>query len=117
MGWPARNFFVDVIFSTTHALRVFRKVSPRALGRALHYKVCAQHVLSHCSVLCGKMHVFLKKGGISKKFGVSADSAEEIRSCTLLFIYSCYYGELEVCSEMVTGCKVMCGYSLVVVLT
>ena len=49
MGWPTAEFFVDVIFSTTHALRAFWRVFPRALGRALHYMVGAQHVLSHCS--------------------------------------------------------------------
>ena len=39
------------------------------------------------------MRVLLKKGDVNKKIppqaGVSADCAEEIRSCTLLFIYSC----------------------------
>ena len=49
MGWPTAEFFVDVIFSTTHALRAFWRVFPRVLGWALHYKVGAQHVLSHCS--------------------------------------------------------------------
>ena len=34
MGWPTAEFFVDVIFSTTHALLVFWRVLPRALGRA-----------------------------------------------------------------------------------
>ena len=62
MGRPTAEFFVDVIFSTTHALGVFWIVFPRALGRALHYKVGAQHML------CGKMHVSLKKGDVNKKF-------------------------------------------------
>ena len=62
MGWPAAEFFVDVIFSTMHALRVFWKVLPRALGRALHYKVGA------LTLLRGKMRVLLKKGDVNKKF-------------------------------------------------
>ena len=63
------EFFVDVIFSTTHALRAFWRGFPRALGRALHYKVGAQHVLSHCSArACGKVRVSLKKGDVNKKF-------------------------------------------------
>ena len=35
------EIFVDVILSTTHTLRVFWEVLPRALGRDLHYKVGA----------------------------------------------------------------------------
>ena len=69
MGSSTAEFVVDVLFSTTHALRVVWKVLPRALGRALHYKVGAQHVLSHCSA--AKCAFFLKKGDVNKKSAVS----------------------------------------------
>ena len=66
MGWPAAEIFVDLTFSKTHALQVLWKVLPRALDRALHYKVGAQHVLSPCSA--AKCAFFLKKGDVNKKF-------------------------------------------------
>ena len=66
MRSPMAEFFVDVFFSTTHALRVFWKVLPRALGRALYYKVGVQHVLSHCSA--AKCALFWKKVTSTKRF-------------------------------------------------
>ena len=84
-----RRLFVDVIFSTTYAPRGFGEVLPRSLDRALHHKVGAQHVLSPA---LRRNAQFSEKGDVNKKIPpwaeVSADCAEEIRSCTLLFIYS-----------------------------
>ena len=66
MGWPTAEFFVDVIFSTTHALRAFRRGFPRALGGAC----TTSSVPSTCShtALRGKVRVSLKKGDVNKKF-------------------------------------------------
>ena len=69
MGWPTAEFFVDVIFSTTHALRAFWRGFPRALGGALHYKrVQGQCPARALTLLCGKVRVSLKKGDVNKKF-------------------------------------------------
>ena len=63
-GW---EFFVDVIFSTMHALRVFWKVLPRAIGPG--FTLQGRYPARALTLLCGKMRTFVKKkGDLNKKF-------------------------------------------------
>ena len=66
MGWPTAEFFVDVIFSTTHALLVFWKVLPRALGRA-YITMLVPSTCSH-TALRQDARFSEKKGDVNKTF-------------------------------------------------
>ena len=68
MGWPTAEFFVDVIFSTTHALRAFWSLLerfPSCTWPDIYICLCPARALT---LLCGQVRVSLKKGDVNKKF-------------------------------------------------